>query len=252
MFKILFVLGREHFLERAFQREGLDGFDGSDGFGGRRSHQPFALALLAGHFANAFAEGDGAEPKQGEYRERDQAQLPAHVEHERDHAHQNKQLRDHGEQRGYDHILEHADIRDHADDQVSGPSCRVEGQGEVLDVAIKLGAHLGQHAVAELGKPDGIPVSGQRAQGRNCDQGDRHHRQERHRLENIKKRNAIEASLLGEERIEDDFERPGFEQPQSHLREQGHPRTEDEETVLADLRPEMAEDSPEAGEAFCG
>ena len=49
--------------EAFFERQGLDGFDGVEGFGELRGERAFLPALSFGHFAEAPAERNAAQPK---------------------------------------------------------------------------------------------------------------------------------------------------------------------------------------------
>src|SRR5439155_25330849 len=123
-----------------------------------------------------------------------------------------------------------ADIVHHADNQIASPGASVKGEREVLNMAIKLAAYLGQGAIADLGEADGLPIRSQGAQAGDGYDCNRRKSQQGKRFELLQpgQKSRPAPGTGANDVVENKFQGPGFEQPQPDLRKQGQQRTGDQ------------------------
>ena len=78
---------------------------------------------------------------------------------------------------------------------------------------VELLAHLGQHSIPNERKADGIPIGSYRSQTRDADdcQGCKTNQGQRIDIDGRDRGGSVMTVMAGEDAVEDEFERPGFQ-----------------------------------------
>jgi hypothetical protein len=157
-----------------------------------------------------------------------------HPEHHREHADEDDRVAEERQERRHDDLLEHADVADDAHRQVAAARAHVVRERQPLQVVVEHAPDLGEHAVADQREADGGRVL---RHGPQRDDGDqREARDGEQRLGRPTAGPHASTPSLGaqpQHPVEDQLQRPRFEQARADLGEQGEERTGEEQPVPA-------------------
>ncbi len=142
---------------------------------------------------------------------------------------------------GHRHVLEPADVTGDPGDQVAGPGAVVEGQRQLVQVGVHVGAHPAEDAVARQREGQRVHVRGRgphRGEADERETGDHQHGGD------VGPRRCATTGL--HDAVDDVLQRPRLEKAHAHLGEE-RDRADGEQTPLrGEMRAEVGREPPDA------
>ena len=130
------VAAAELAAEVLFEGERLDGADGVHAFGGGRGQAAFAFAGAAAGFVDEAAAAPRAVPHDGQWQEGDEGELPVDDDHDAEHAQQDEDVGQHGQEGADGDFFELVDVVDEAQGEVAGAHFLVVGERELQELVV--------------------------------------------------------------------------------------------------------------------